>query len=231
MNYQRSDEIKDLAAALCKVQATLKNAVKGAENPHFRSTYSDLADCWDTCRKPLTDNGFSIVQTPFFRDGLVGADTMLLHNSGQYIQCTFSVPIDRANAQGVGSGLTYVRRYSLCSIVGIASEDDDANAVSQKTSQQQTTQQPKNKSAPVKQAGPFVPPAANEIYTGSDVHKKILGEICTRKGISSKGVMLAIHEQSLNRPFSDLVDTINMYVEKRKEQANDERNTEDTSKT
>lgn len=144
-----SDTIKDLATALAKTQAQLKPAIKDSTNPHFKSKYADLGAIWDACRKALADNGLSIVQMPTdSADGRVALTTVLLHTSGEYIGTTFSTRLQQDSAQGVGSALTYLRRYALASIVGIvADEDDDGNAASQ------PRQQPQTQSAPAETNG------------------------------------------------------------------------------
>lgn len=229
MHYKRSDELKELTAALIKVQAVIKNATKGQENTHFKSTYADLADCWDVCRKPLAENGLVVIQTPFYENGIVGADTILMHTSGQFIECSFSVPIDRANAQGVGSGLTYVRRYSLCCVVGIAAQDDDdGNAASTKgTNQGQQGQQGQRMSKPaqVQKTEEKV-----DIYVGNNAQKTWLGKSCKELGITEKEVMLSIHEQALKKPLGEVVILMKMYAKKRKEHLNDQGNTEASNK-
>lgn len=130
---ERSTEIKNLAAALAKAQAAIQPAVKDKTNPAFRSRYADLASVWDACRKPLTDNGLSIVQMPVDAEaGRVALETMLLHVSGEFISSTVSTALVKADPQGVGSALTYLRRYALSAVVGVvADEDDDGNRASQ----------------------------------------------------------------------------------------------------
>lgn len=129
---EMSEQINELAAALAKAQAAMKPAAKDSENPHFRSKYADLASIWEACRKPLTDNGLSIVQAPADAgDGVVSLRTLLLHSSGQWMATTVSARLTKNDAQGVGSALTYLRRYSLAGMVGVvADEDDDGNAAS-----------------------------------------------------------------------------------------------------
>jgi len=129
---QQSETIKELAAALAKAQAQMKPALKESVNPHFKSKYADLGAVWEACRKPLTDNGLSVVQLPTDADaGRVALTTMLIHSSGEYLNSTFSTKLMQDSAQGIGSALTYLRRYGLAAIVGIvADEDDDGNAAS-----------------------------------------------------------------------------------------------------
>lgn len=133
----KSEQINDLAAALVKAQAAIQPAIKGNINPHFKSKYADLGAIWEACRKPLADNGLSVVQMPTDAgEGRVGLTSILMHTSGQYIGCTYSTKLQVDNAQGVGSALTYLRRYGLSALVGIvADEDDDGNAASQPTQQ------------------------------------------------------------------------------------------------
>lgn len=133
---QTSESINELATALAKAQGQIKGAVKDAENPHFRSKYADLASVWDACRAALTANGLSVIQAPrgVHTDGgwTVEVETRLLHSSGQWMGDTITVPVGKPDAQGLGSALTYARRYALASFVGVAPEDDDGNAAVQR---------------------------------------------------------------------------------------------------
>lgn len=141
MPTERSDSIKELATALAKAQAAIRPAVKDSENPHFRSKYADLSSVWEACRKPLTDNGLSVMQMPVDAgDGRVALTTMLLHTSGEFISSTVSTKLQKDDAQGVGSALTYLRRYALSSAIGVvADDDDDGNHASRQPVAQTTT--------------------------------------------------------------------------------------------
>lgn len=125
----KSDSIKNLADALCKVQATLENAKKTSDNPFFKSKYADLAECWEACRKPLSENGLSISQLPdFTEDGRAFLHTMLMHVSGEWIASRLPLQLVKNDPQAQGSAITYARRYTLSAIVGIATEDDDGES-------------------------------------------------------------------------------------------------------
>lgn len=121
---------KELATALAKAQGTVENAKKVSNNPHFKSKYADLATIWDVIREPLTANGLSVLQLPCEAPpGQIGLVTHIFHSSGQYISEKFFVGLkDTTNPQQVGSALTYMKRYSLLGVAGIASEDDDGEA-------------------------------------------------------------------------------------------------------
>jgi hypothetical protein len=131
VNRGRSAEIAKLAAALCKAQAAMGGAKKDSTNPHFKNAYADLASIWEAVRKPLTDNGLAVVQFPRTVGNGVEVETMLVHASGEYMRDVLWLPVLKMDAQGVGSAITYGRRYALMSVTGIAPIDDDGNAASE----------------------------------------------------------------------------------------------------
>lgn len=124
-------EIKQLAVALSKAQATIEHASKDAMNPHFDKKYADLASVWDACRRPLTENGLSVTQVMvILESGAPALRTVLLHESGEYIDSLMQLALPaNANMQHIGSSLSYARRYALAAIAGVAQADDDANLV------------------------------------------------------------------------------------------------------
>lgn len=117
-----------LAAALAKAQASISGAVKDSANPFFKSKYADLESVWAACRKPLTDNGLSVIQTTQpTKHGLMLVTT-LAHSSGEWIRGYMPILAKDATAQSQGSGLSYARRYALAALVGVYQTDDDAEA-------------------------------------------------------------------------------------------------------
>lgn len=129
-----SENLTELAGALSKAQSKITNALKDTDNAFFKSRYADLASVWDACRKPLTENGLSVVQTLSSTvEGRVACTTMLLHISGQFIRSEFAMTPKDSSPQACGSCATYLRRYSLQAMVGIAPDDDDGNAASGKS--------------------------------------------------------------------------------------------------
>lgn len=127
----KSDSIKALAAAMAKAQGELENANKNAANPHFRSRYADLAEVLNTVRPVLAKHGLSIVQMPSFEAGIASVETLLMHESGEWMSSVSSAPMQKQDAQSVGAATTYLRRYSLAAFAGVAQEDDDGNTASQ----------------------------------------------------------------------------------------------------
>lgn len=136
---EKSEAIGNLTLALSKVQAQLRPAKENSKNPFFKSSYADLGSVWDSVRKLLADNELSIIQMPTDVGGLT---TILSHSSGEFISSTMYIP-SKEDAHGVGSAISYARRYALASFVGVVTGDDDGNgAVKGNTT---TTRKPASK--------------------------------------------------------------------------------------
>ena len=129
---ETSTTTKELATALCAFQSAHIKVAKSAENPTFKNggkpmRYADLGSILESILPTLTENGLSVVQFP---DGENGLTTRLNHISGEWMQATgFMRPV-QATPQGVGSTITYARRYALCAVLGLIVADDDGNAAS-----------------------------------------------------------------------------------------------------
>lgn len=139
---QKSESIKHIAAALNKAQAEMSGAKKGANNPFFKSKYADMNSVVDAVRIPFCNNGLSYSQFPIMQDNKVGVETILMHESGEWMSDILVLPMVKQDPQAAGSAITYAKRYALQSIAGIPSEDDDGNSASnQKTPVKQNQQQ------------------------------------------------------------------------------------------
>jgi hypothetical protein len=126
---EKSESIKELATALAKAQGEIKGALKDSANPFFKSKYADLSSVVEAIRGPLAVHGLSYVQIAHDSDNSAKIETLILHNSGEWLSCgAVSVPVSKADAQGFGSAMTYARRYGLSAAFGVAPEDDDGNA-------------------------------------------------------------------------------------------------------
>lgn len=141
----RSETISELAKALSKAQAAIQPAIKDTENPFFKSSYADLSAVWEVARKPLTENGLSVSQLPGeCKDNKVILQTILMHESGEYLCSILEMPYLKNDPQSIGSAITYARRYALAAIVGIvADEDDDGNGAAGKTDKEKTSKSEK----------------------------------------------------------------------------------------
>lgn len=131
----QSPNIGALAADLSKARAVFKAAVKDAENPFFKSQYLTLAGCYDAIVESLGKHGLAVVQTTDVAEsGALRLVSTLLHSSGEWISGVYPVNPVKNDPQGLGSAMTYARRYALMGLVGIAaeSEDDDGEQASGK---------------------------------------------------------------------------------------------------
>ena len=109
------------------MQSQLQPALKDAENPFTRSSYATLNSVMNTCRQALLANGILMTQFPVPAEtGHLGLATKLIHaESGQGHSSLAVVPLPKADPQDYGSAQTYARRYALCAMLGIVTEDDD----------------------------------------------------------------------------------------------------------
>ncbi len=122
--------MKELASALAKAQAMMKPALKDSTNPHFKSKYADLTSIWEACRDALTKNGLSVAQVTEFDGDLCWIKTILLHSSGEVLEGRYPLRPVQNTPQGMGSAISYARRYALAAMVGVVADDDDGQAAS-----------------------------------------------------------------------------------------------------
>ncbi len=127
----KSESIDKLAEALSGLQGELQDAYKGSTGYGYE--YADLATVFAAIRPLLKKYGLSVTQPVGGSNNMIELNTILMHSSGQYISSIITVPVDLGNKkmnslQAAGSTVTYLRRYCVCSIVGIATTDDDGKA-------------------------------------------------------------------------------------------------------
>jgi hypothetical protein len=149
MEQTQSENIADLVEALRTVQMNLKGAIKDATNPFFNSNYADLESVWECCRGPLADNGLCVIQTNGGTAESPSVITTLAHVSGQWIRGELFLTPDKKGPQGIGSCITYGRRYGLAGIVGIIQVDDDAEGATSRNKKTTTKKTPKEDDIPM----------------------------------------------------------------------------------
>ena len=123
----KSESIKELATALNKAQAEMSGAKKSSKNPFFKSNYANLEEVIHCIKGPFANNGLSYMQFPKALDGFAGVETIIMHNSGEWISNELMLKCAKNDPQGMGSAITYAKRYSLQGAAGLPSEDDDGN--------------------------------------------------------------------------------------------------------
>lgn len=136
---QKSESIKNIAKALLTFHVKVETIKKDAANPFFKSKYASLSNILDGINQPLIESGMSFVQFPNGENGLI---TLLMHGeSGEFIQCEYSMTPIKNDPQSRGSSITYQRRYALSSILGLNiddDDDDDGNAATKQPSKPTT---------------------------------------------------------------------------------------------
>lgn len=128
----RSESVKEIASALTNFQGKMTAVKKDAINPFYESKYATLDTIWETIRKPLSENGLSVAQTMNYLEGKSVLETTLYHTSGEWISGTQLVNPVKDDPQALGSAISYARRYSLSAILGLVSDDDDAESATPK---------------------------------------------------------------------------------------------------
>lgn len=175
MNTQ-SENIDALASALAKAQSEMGSVHKDAANPYFRSAYSSLANVWETVKPSLTKNGLSIVQLPSSDERGYFVQTQLMHSSGQWIRSSTYMKPAKEDPQGIGSLISYARRYALMAMVMACPDDDDGEAAMGRSIN--TTQKPVESPKPAVKVEPAKPveKPATEAPKAKEVARKFNGE-------------------------------------------------------
>lgn len=126
-----STENKDVLKAFGAARRAMGNAKKNATNPHLKNNYANIEAFLNAIRPALETNDLYIVQDQV--TGEAGGDmiieTTIIHETtGQWLSGMVQIPIQKRDAQGTGSAMTYARRYAIAAMFGIAQADDDGNA-------------------------------------------------------------------------------------------------------
>lgn len=143
---KQSETLSKLFEALAKAQGEMENSSKDKDNPFFKSKYADLGSVWDAIRACLSKNGLCVTQPWETVEGKHVLTTILAHSSGEFISTEVMVKPVKEDPQGIGSALTYYKRFALSAIVGNApsekpteddvdDSDDDGNVASGKVIQ------------------------------------------------------------------------------------------------
>ena len=155
---------KGLYEALAAAQMEMGPALKDANNPHFDKKYAALSSVMAACLPALNAHGIAVLQPMIEIDGNRYVKTILAHEGGETAEGLVPLIVQKNDMQGLGSAMTYARRYGLMGMAGIAPEDDDGNAA--------VAAAPKrNDVAPHKKAAPHINhpagPSPTDIATAS----------------------------------------------------------------
>lgn len=126
-----SEEINEIAKAVSSLQGNMKPALKDSTNPHFKAKFSSIAAIWEAIRDLLLLHGLCVLQDALTTEHGIAIITRIIHTSGQWLEFgPLDIPLTKKDAQGLGSAISYGKRYALSAALGIVSsdEDDDGNA-------------------------------------------------------------------------------------------------------
>ncbi len=157
MEYQ-SESIGNLAKALCAAQGEITFALKDSTADMGmkggKRKYADLQSVLDAIKPALAKNELAYTQQTMPNDNGISLRTTLMHSSGEWVSGIISLPIDRMGGiQGMGSALTYARRYALSALVGVAPDEDDDGQAAQDAWKAKQAQKPaQRQNAPQKPA-------------------------------------------------------------------------------
>jgi hypothetical protein len=124
-----SETIGKIAAAVATASADIGAAKKDAKNPHFKNDYATLESAINASKGALQAQGVFVVQSPgeLSETNALRIVTRLVHSSGEWLETVCDIPLQKKDAQGVGSAVTYGRRYGLMAALNIPASDDDGN--------------------------------------------------------------------------------------------------------
>jgi hypothetical protein len=156
-----SEQINELVGALAKAQGAMDNPHKNktvkikSEKGQYDFSYATLDSIIDTIRKPLSDNAIVFMQTVRGSVGSMELVTTLAHSSGQWISSTLPIEPQQRGPQALGSAISYVKRYALSAMLGLAADEDDDANTSEGNHVQPMTRKPANTAqAPQRPAQP-----------------------------------------------------------------------------
>jgi hypothetical protein len=137
-----SESVAKIAQSLAKAHRNVKHATKDSKNPHFRNDYASLESVIDATKQALLDQEVVVIQG--IGDAESTLTTRLQHISGEFIETECRLVLSKQDMQGLGSAITYARRYALAAIMNISQADDDGNDASNRPAPRQEPKKRKN---------------------------------------------------------------------------------------
>lgn len=140
---KKSETITELSKAFAKTQKEMKQPLKDANNPFFKSKYVPLENVVEAITESASKNGLSFTQYPSSDEaGNVTVGTLVMHESGEWIEYDpIKMKPVKNDPQSIGSAITYAKRYALSAIFGITSDQDDDGNEATQTKKQPAKQQ------------------------------------------------------------------------------------------
>lgn len=192
-DFHTSTSTAELDAALAKAQGEFQPVEKNKTNPFFNSKYADLSAVWEACRQALSKNGISVTQWPLHsEDGRLHVLTRIACN-GEWMLARISVPMTKQDVQSYGSAITYLRRYSLSALLGLAADEDDDAQATQPPQQTRAATRQKAATSPQVAQEPLAPTSEGEAPTSAqkltEKNEKVRVIALIRKAAEQRGVV------------------------------------------
>ena len=194
MDQNSSESMAALYAALAKAQAEFKVAAFDKKSNYGK--YASFKAIREASVESLGKHGLSVIQPVEFDGTHYTLFTVLNHSSGGSIRSSIRLILDRQNMQGLGSAVTYAKRYALASLIGVVSDDDDdANAAVGSPHQPPSDIKPKPKPAPAPaKAAPPAKPAPQNHAPADDSQLMRLDNLMAEKGISEESMTYLLQQ-------------------------------------
>lgn len=123
---EMSEKNDIVLSKLMKAKQLIGTVKKDSKNPFHKSNYASLNAYIDASEEHLLENGLILVQAGngSFSEPLIVA-TLIHPESGQWLKSYLPILNPKSDSQGLGASVTYMRRYSIATLLGLVSEDDD----------------------------------------------------------------------------------------------------------
>jgi len=201
----KSNTIKELAAAMAKTQAEMPSVQMNAVNPFLKNKFADLGAVISTMRPVLSSHGLSYTQLPFSEGNSVGVTTIIMHESGEWLESTVTLELTdekgKSAAQVAGSIITYLRRYSLAAGFGLyADEDSDGHETKQ------------NNVKPAKITAPPAPDTTQNVSVlGGDTIKKVVELGLFEAEQAAAQVLSRLFQKQSKAPMGKIIEMAEKY--------------------
>lgn len=123
---EMSEKYDIVLSKLMKAKQAIGTVKKDSKNPFHKSNYASLNAYIDASEEHLLKNGLILLQAGngTFSEPMIVA-TLIHPESGQWLKSYLPILNPKQDSQGLGASVTYMRRYSIATLLGLVSEDDD----------------------------------------------------------------------------------------------------------
>ncbi|MFC4077181.1 ERF family protein [Salinithrix halophila] len=190
-----SENTQEICKALVAFHGEVGRITKDGQNPHLKNRYATIDQIIEEIRPILASHGLFIMQMPTNTEaGEIQMTTRIFHTSGQWMESpVLTLKPQKMDPQGIGSAVTYARRYSLTSFLSLnTGEDDDGNSASAPTQQRKV---PAKGKAPAAQK-PGQKAGGPQGLASQDQRRKLFAKGCTEKGLTKDQLKKLVNYQT-----------------------------------